>query len=49
MRIASGVKESSVLWERIRRLDGTRMPTLGSSLVDAQAEALLGTWIDNGP
>jgi uncharacterized repeat protein (TIGR03806 family) len=48
-RIRPGSKESSVLWERMRRLDATRMPPLGSALVDAEAVALLGEWIDGGP
>ncbi len=45
--IAPGVKESSVLWERIRRLDGTRMPPLATHRVDQQAVDLIGEWIDN--
>jgi len=43
-----GAKESSVLWERLRRLDGTRMPNVGSDVVDADAVALVGAWIDDG-
>jgi uncharacterized repeat protein (TIGR03806 family) len=45
-RIKPGVKESSVLWERLRRLDGTRMPPLASHVVDERALALIGEWID---
>ena len=32
-----GDKSSSVLWERIRRLDDTRMPPLGTHRVDQEA------------
>lgn len=46
--IAPGAKERSVLWERIRRLDGTRMPPLASHAVDEDAVALIGAWIDAG-
>jgi hypothetical protein len=48
-RVKGGAKESSVLWERMRRLDTTRMPPLASGLVDVQATALVGDWIDGGP
>ncbi|MHC4549082.1 MAG: PQQ-dependent sugar dehydrogenase [Planctomycetota bacterium] len=48
-RIKSGVKESSVSWERLRRLDTARMPPLGSNLVHDDAVALVGAWIDQGP
>ena len=44
--IRPGVKESSVLWERMRRLDATRMPSLGSTEVDAAAVQAVGEWID---
>ena len=44
--VAPGVKESSVLWERIRRLDSTRMPPVGTRRVDEEAVDLIGTWID---
>ena len=47
-RIAPGSKESSVLWERMRRLDGNRMPPLASHVVDAAGLALVGAWIDAG-
>ena len=46
--IRPGSKESSVLWERLRRLDGQRMPPLASSVVDRAAVDLLGAWIDAG-
>ena len=45
-RVKSGAKASSVLWERMRRLDGTRMPPLASSLVDSEVNLLIGQWID---
>lgn len=48
-RIRATVKESSVLWERMRRLDGNRMPPLGSGVVDAAGLSLIGEWIDSGP
>lgn len=47
--IAPGSKESSVLWERIRRIDGTRMPPLGTHRVDQDAVDLIGQWIDEYP
>jgi uncharacterized repeat protein (TIGR03806 family) len=37
---------NSVLWERLRRTDGHRMPPLGTAVPDARAIALLGGWID---
>jgi len=49
LRVDSGRKETSVLWERMRRLDGTRMPTLASNRVDTLAVQLVGNWIDSGP
>ncbi len=45
--VKPGVKEESVLWERMRRLDATRMPPLGSRLVHAGAVDLVGDWIDD--
>ena len=45
-RIRAGAKASSVLWERMRRTDGTRMPPLGSNLVDQDMITLIGAWID---
>lgn len=44
-RIKRQVPGSSVLWERMRRLDGTRMPRLGSHVVDDAAVALIDAWI----
>jgi hypothetical protein len=43
-----GIKESSVLWERLRVLDGNRMPRLGSNLVDQEGVDVVGQWIDDG-
>ena len=48
-RVAPGSKESSVLWERMRRRDCPRMPTLGSDIVDPLAIDVVGAWIDAGP
>jgi len=44
--VTPGSKESSVLWERMRRLDGNRMPPLGSHRVDSAGVDLIGQWID---
>ncbi|MEZ5965993.1 MAG: PQQ-dependent sugar dehydrogenase [Planctomycetota bacterium] len=44
-RIKRQVPASSVLLERMLRLDGTRMPRIGSGIVDADATALLDAWI----
>jgi len=44
--ITPGSKESSILWERMRRLDGNRMPPLGSHRVDNAGVDLIGQWID---
>jgi len=49
MRISTGLKESSVLWERLRRLESVRMPPLGSNRVDQAAVDVIGQWIDEGP
>jgi uncharacterized repeat protein (TIGR03806 family) len=45
-RVRPGSKESSVLWQRLRRTDDTRMPPLASHVADASAEQLIGAWID---
>ena len=45
--IAAGAKESSVLWERMRRLDPNRMPPLASHRVDDAGVTLIGEWIDS--
>ncbi len=47
-RISPGTKEASDLWERLRRLDGFRMPPLASHQMDGAAVALIGSWIDGG-
>lgn len=47
MLFAPGSKERSIIWERMRRLDGHRMPPLGSGVVDSQAIDILGRWITN--
>ncbi len=44
--IAAGSKETSVLWQRVRALDGNRMPPIASHLVDQTAVDVLGAWID---
>ena len=44
--IIAQTKESSVLWERMRRLDANRMPPLASHLVDQPGVDLIGEWID---
>ena len=44
--IARGNKASSVLWQRMQRLDATRMPPLGSHRVDQDAVVVIGGWID---
>ncbi len=44
--IAAADKERSVLWQRMQRLDNTRMPPLSSHVVDAEAVDLIGRWID---
>ena len=46
--VAPGVKESSVLWERMRVLDGNRMPRMGTERVHAVAVDIVGEWIDDG-
>lgn len=45
--IDPGSKETSMLWQRMRRLDIQRMPPLSSHAVDVQAVELIGQWIDN--
>jgi uncharacterized repeat protein (TIGR03806 family) len=47
--VASGSKERSVLWERLRRTDANRMPPLASSVVHGEGVDLVGQWIDAGP
>ena len=45
-RAVAGVKESSTLWERMRRRDSYAMPPLGSHMVDDAGVTLIGDWID---
>ncbi|HBP23528.1 MAG TPA: hypothetical protein DEA08_37835, partial [Planctomycetes bacterium] len=45
-RVAPGSKERSVLWERLRRSDATRMPPIGRAVTDSGAVDLIGRWID---
>ena len=45
--IASSSKERSVLWQRMRNLDATRMPPLASHRVDTGGVDLIGRWIDS--
>jgi uncharacterized repeat protein (TIGR03806 family) len=49
--IASGSKENSVLWERMRRADPNpyRMPPLGTHRIDQAGVDLIGQWIDELP
>ena len=47
--IAPGSKESSILWQRISRLDDKRMPPLSSHVLDQQAIDIIGEWIDALP
>lgn len=45
-RIAPGDRTRSVLWERLRRTDSTRMPTIGRDIADQAGVDLIGAWID---
>lgn len=47
-RIQPWAAASSVLWERMRRLDDSRMPPLGSNHVDLGGLALIEAWINGG-
>ncbi|TQV67974.1 hypothetical protein FKG94_24375 [Exilibacterium tricleocarpae] len=44
--IAPGERARSLLWERLRRTDASRMPPRVSHRVDAVAVSLIGEWID---
>ena len=44
--VAPGAPERSVLLERMLRLDGDRMPRVGSEVVDVQGTELIEAWID---
>lgn len=43
---APGDRSRSVLWQRMVALDGTRMPPVGSHVVDEAGAELIGSWID---
>jgi uncharacterized repeat protein (TIGR03806 family) len=47
-RIAPGSKERSIVWHRMKALDGSRMPPIGSHAVDTAGADLIGAWIDAG-
>lgn len=44
-RVKPGEPHNSVLLHRMLRVDGTRMPILGSSVVDVEALTLIDAWI----
>ncbi len=44
--VSPGNKESSLLWERMRRTDNARMPRLGSGVPHDAGIDLVGLWID---
>lgn len=46
--IVPGDKERSVLWQRMRKLDGDRMPQIASHALDREGIALIGNWINSG-
>ena len=46
-RVKRNAIGSSVLFERMQRLDGTRMPQLGSHVVDPDGIALIRGWIES--
>jgi glucose/arabinose dehydrogenase len=45
--IAAGSKETSVLWERMNRLDDFRMPPVARHSADTDGVDLVGQWIDS--
>lgn len=45
--LVEGDKTKSLLWERMRRTDTTRMPPLATHVVDQAAVDLIGQWIDS--
>ncbi len=45
-RVRSGSRTSSVIYERLQRLDGSRMPPLGSAVIDVNGLSVIGQWID---
>jgi len=44
--ISVSSKEESVLWLRLNSTDNHRMPPVGSNVIDADAIAIIGQWID---
>ena len=44
--IAPGSKERSVLWHRMRLLDGGRMPPVSTHVIDELGVKVIGDWID---
>ena len=44
--ITPRMRQQSILWERMRRLDNNRMPKVGSIHVDPVGLELIGLWID---
>jgi hypothetical protein len=44
--VAPADRARSVLWQRVRVLDGNRMPPLASHVVDEAGAELIGSWID---
>jgi uncharacterized repeat protein (TIGR03806 family) len=47
--VDAGSKETSVLWQRMQRLDGNRMPPIASHRTDDAGVAVVGDWIDTLP
>ena len=47
VRIKPGKKEESTLFLRMNAVDGTRMPKVGSSVIDVQGIGIVGAWIDS--
>ncbi len=45
--VARGDRARSVLWQRMRSLDGRRMPPLSSHRVDEAGVDIVGRWIDS--
>lgn len=47
--VRPGKKEESILWQRLVSTTTMRMPPIGSTELDREAVALVGTWIDSLP
>ena len=45
--ITPGMQATSIVPERMKRLDGNRMPPIASHLVDTEGVSLIGEWIDS--